>query len=153
MIGIGIIVILVIGIFTFKYISGANNTENISPTPTPTPSYKGVDENVEASISIRTNGKYVDLVITGLAGKYSALEYELSYDTEIGPKGSIGREKGKPIKLSEGQDEFEREVELGSCSTGGKCSYYTGVKNFKIVVKFYDENDEVYVLRKSFEDL
>ncbi|MCR4264383.1 MAG: hypothetical protein NUV98_06730 [Candidatus Roizmanbacteria bacterium] len=148
LIGGGIVVLILSGFFVFRIISGGQSTEEeITPTPTPTPAYQMVDESVQAEVVMQANGKYVDIIITGLDGRYESVEYELSYNTDKGPKGVIGEIK------SSGEDEVEREERLGTCSTGGKCTDHTGVENFKLVAKFHTEDGEVFILEKEFEEV
>ncbi|KKR50519.1 MAG: hypothetical protein UU81_C0002G0033 [Microgenomates group bacterium GW2011_GWC1_41_8] len=149
LIGGGIVVLILSGFFVFRMISsGEIAEEEITPTPTPTPAYQEVDDSVEAEITMQPNGKNVDITITGLDGRFESMEYELSYDTDKGPKGVIGK-----MPLKAGQDSVEREERLGTCSTGGKCTDHTGVENFKLVVKFYTADDEVFILEKDFEEV
>lgn len=149
LIGIGIAVLIISGYFLFRMVKGNDGSDTeVTPTPTPTPSYQTVDESVQADVAMQPNGKYVDISVTGLDGKFEMLEYELSYDTDKGPKGVIGK-----ITLTAGQDEAEREERLGTCSTGGKCTDHTGVENFKLVIKFHTEDGEIFILEKEFEEV
>jgi hypothetical protein len=151
LIGGGIVLIILVGFIIFRMVGASSGSEEVVPTPTPTPVYKEVDESVKAELSLRPNGRFVDLTITGMDGRFSAIEYEVSYQTDKGPKGALSG--ARPLPLKSGQDTFEKEVELGTCSTGGKCTYDTGVRNFKLAVKFHTEDDEVFILKKEFDEL
>ncbi|MBI4137505.1 hypothetical protein HY469_05590 [Candidatus Roizmanbacteria bacterium] len=146
LIGGGIVVVLIVGFLLFRMVNGGAAQEEITPTPTPTPAYQEV-EGVVAEITMQPNGKYVDITISGLDGRFESVEYELSYDTDKGPKGVIGEIQ------SAGEDEVEREERLGTCSTGGKCTDHTGVENFKLFLKFHTEDGETFIFEKEFDEL
>jgi hypothetical protein len=151
LIGGGIVLIVIVGFIIFRMVGASSVPKEVVPTPTPTPVYQEVDESVQAELSLRPNGKFVDLTITGMDGRFTALEYEVSYQTDKGPKGALSG--ARPLPLKSGLDTFEKEVELGTCSTGGKCTYDTGVHEFKLIVKFHTEDDKVFILKKEFEEL
>lgn len=142
----GVSVLVILGsVFAFRTFGGSNkNMPEV--TPSPTVSYKPV-EGVDAVLTPNAQKTKVTLALSGFDSRFSALEYELSYETDN--NGTQGAFTADPIDIS-GQEEFEREIELGSCSTGGKCSYDKGVRNFKLTAKFHVEDGQVYILQQEF---
>lgn len=90
-----------------------------------------VDASVKVDLSPKPDGKSVILSVSNIPDGTESLEYELSYTTDEGlPKGALGK-----ITLG-GKTEVTRDILLGTCSTGGKCTYDTGVTSVKLVLKF-----------------
>lgn len=143
-------VLLIGGIFAFTTF-GSKAPKKAAVTPTPSVSFKEVDSSVQASLTPNPAKTKVTLEITGLGGKYSQIEYELTYQTEN--HGAQGAFSPTPIALDPGADTFSREIELGSCSTGGKCTYDKGVKDFQLSAKFHLPNGEVQILKKTFASI
>jgi len=94
-------------------------------------------ENVVVDLTLSQDKKEVVLTISDLAG-YKSLEYELSYDTDKGPKGTLSG--SKPLSL-DGQDQFVRTV----------CTYDEGVRNISVVIKLYPQNGDPQIFKKSFD--
>ncbi|SRR3989338_718335 len=103
-------------------------------------------ENVVVDLTLSQDKKEVVLTISDLAG-YKSLEYELSYDTDKGPKGTLSG--SKPLSL-DGQDQFVRTVTLGTCSKN-VCTYDEGVRNISVVIKLYPQNGDPQIFKKSFD--
>lgn len=90
-----------------------------------------VDPSVVVDLTAKPDGKSVVLAVSKIPEGTESLEYELSYTTGEGlPKGALGK-----ITLS-GKSEITRDILLGTCSTGGKCTYDTGVTSVRLVLKF-----------------
>lgn len=158
-ISIGIIIALIVGGALFAVIKGRSSGEppesksnEVTVTPTPTEKLKQVDDSVTADLVVNKARTAVTMELVGLAGKYDGISYELRYASDDGEKGAVGGLK-TPIPLKEGSDEFSREVELGTCSTGGKCRYDKGVKNFSLTIKLHTTDGNVEILQKMFEEL
>lgn len=157
-ISIGIIIALILGGALFAVVTGRSPGEpeskdnEVTVTPTPTEKLKQVDDSVTADLVINKARTAVTMELVGLGGKYDGISYELRYASEDGEKGAVGGLK-TPIPLKEEADEFSREVELGTCSTGGKCRYDKGVKNFSLTIKLHTTDDKVEILQKMFEEL
>lgn len=117
-------------------------------SPTQAPVYKDVT-GVDVILKPNATNTQMSLTLSGLDGRFTGIEYELHYDTDKGPKGALSG--GKPIAMSAGQDSFTREITLGTCSTGGKCTHDKGVKNFKIFVKLHTSDGTVEILKKEFD--
>jgi hypothetical protein len=92
-----------------------------------------VDPSIEVSVTwSKTKDNTVVLVVKGLAGKYTSVGYELQYDSEGVGKGVTSG--SKPIDVT-GQDMFEREIYLGTCSKN-VCKPDPGVTNVSVVLEF-----------------
>ena len=74
----------------------------------------------------------VVLHVSNLGSKYQAVGYELSYDSQGLIKGV--NSGSKPIDVT-GQDGFEREVYLGTCSRN-VCKPDLGVEKVSVVLEF-----------------
>jgi hypothetical protein len=93
-----------------------------------------VDESVKVNLTKSSDGKSVDLTIAGIPDNTESIEYEMNYTTGAGlPKGAIGKIKSTDIS---GKVEVAKNILLGTCSTGGKCTYDTGVTKVNLVLKF-----------------
>jgi hypothetical protein len=148
-IGIVALIVIVGSFFVVKnFTQTSKSTEDSTPTPEVT--YKEVDSSVEATIAGNKAKTKAELTIQGLAQKFSKIEYELTYQTDN--NGTQGAFTNDPIDIS-GQHTFTRSIELGSCSTGGKCSYDKGVRDFKLTAKLHASTGEIFLLRKEFSSL
>lgn len=152
LIGVVVIITILLGIVGFRLLGKGNNTPGgEDTTPTPSPAYQEVDASVTASLVLSKNSKEVTMTISGLSGRYSAIEYEMNYQTDTGSQGTFSG--ATPISIESGADEFERQITLGSCSSGGRCTYDTGVRNFKLDAKLHTSDGSIHILRKIFESL
>jgi len=125
--------LLVTGVVIYKAVAPQSPDqiveEDLEPTPMP------VDSSVKVNLSkSRTKDNSVIISVSGLAGKYVSIAYELTYD-------SLGLIKGvnsgsKPIDISR-QSSFEREIYLGTCSRN-VCTADKGVKAVSLVLEFVD---------------
>lgn len=94
-----------------------------------------VDPSVVVDLQPQTGGKSVLLTVSKIPVGTSTIEYELSYITGEGlPKGALGK-----ITLSN-KTEVERDILLGTCSTGGKCTYDLGVTSVNLVLRFNSDS-------------
>ncbi|KKP59191.1 MAG: hypothetical protein UR52_C0010G0004 [Candidatus Gottesmanbacteria bacterium GW2011_GWA1_34_13] len=94
-----------------------------------------VDASVVVDLKTKADGKSVILTISKIPNNTESIEYELSYLTDKGlPKGALGK-----IDLK-GKTDVTRDILLGTCSTGGKCTYDTGVKSVNLVLRFNSAN-------------
>lgn len=139
------IVILLVGVLAMRFMGGSKNEETVEPTPTI--AYQEVDDSVQATLDANSAKTKVTLTVTGLANRFTKVEYELTYETDNnGTQGAFGEDEIAG-------DEFEKEVELGSCSTGGKCSYDKGVRNFKLTAKLHTPDGQIFLLRREFASI
>jgi hypothetical protein len=89
----------------------------------------------------------VVLSASGLGGKIVSVGYELSYDSQGLIKGV--QSGSKPIETA-GQDTFEREVYLGTCSKND-CKPDAGVTKVSIVLEFTDTNGKKSQYSKDYD--
>lgn len=88
----------------------------------------------------------VVLSATGLASKYTAVAYEVSYET----LGVVQGVTSRPIDIS-GKDTFTRDdIYLGTCSRN-VCRPHTGVQKVSIVLEFTDLSGKKSQLTKDFD--
>lgn len=74
---------------------------------------------------------------------FQKLDYEVTYDSDLAPQGVIGS-----ATLS-GELNYQKQIILGTCSTGGTCVYQTGVKNFNLKVELTDPSGNKTTLKTS----
>ncbi len=100
----------------------------------PTVNLPPVDESVKVDLKRAGDGKSVNLTVSNIPDNTESIEYEMNYITSAGlPKGAIGKIKSSDMQ---GKTEVTKNVLLGTCSTGGKCTYDTGVTKVNLVLKF-----------------
>lgn len=84
------------------------------------------------------------LDVSGLAGKYTKISYELTYDTKGVTQGSIGR----PIDAT-GQDTASTEIYLGTCSRN-VCTPHLGVTKISAALEFTDSSGKKSQFSKDY---
>lgn len=107
---------------------------------------------VEASVVVsaqksRTKDNTVILSVSGLGGTYKSVAYEVTYESQGLIKGV--NSGSKPIEVA-GQNSFEREVYLGTCSRN-VCKPDAGVKKVSVVLEFTDTSAKKSQFSKDFE--
>ncbi len=94
----------------------------------------------------RTKDNTIVLGVSGMQSKYSAVAYELSYD-------SLGIVQGvttKPLDVS-GKDTFSRDdIYLGTCSRN-VCRPHPGVKKISLVLEFTEPSGKVSQFSKDYD--
>lgn len=89
------------------------------------------DPSIVVDLQSKPDSRSVILTVSKIPKGTTSVEYELSYLTDEGlPKGALGK-----IDLN-GKTEVNRDILLGTCSTGGKCTYDTGVTSVQLVLRF-----------------
>ena len=126
------VLLLITGVVVFGAI-----TRKSTPTSIVPPEQQEELGPLDPSVSVdwkEVKASTYNLEIHGLASKYQELEYEFTYDTE----GLIqGGNNGKdPIEVSS-KDEFEREIYLGTCSSG-TCKPHKGIKKVSLLIILTD---------------
>jgi hypothetical protein len=153
---------VLIGVFCFLglllIITGIIVWKVMVAKPTVTPPIAETNTNIEEDIKPADTSILVNVVpskikdhavtisVSGLGGKVKDVEYELTYDSE----GIIqGVNSGsKPIDTS-GQDSFEREVYLGTCSKN-VCTPHPGVKGVTLTMIFTNTDGTKSQYSKDF---
>lgn len=129
------VILIIVGVVVYKAVfapvPGDGGQGNAFPTPVQLPP---VDESVSVDLAEGAKANTVELLVSGLDGKYKKLGYEFTYESEGLIKGvNTG---SSPIDVS-GEDEFSREIYLGTCSRN-VCTPDKGVSTISVVVEFTD---------------
>jgi hypothetical protein len=101
---------------------------------------------VDASFS-KVKDNTVVLKVSSLGSKYTTVGYELTYDSQGLIKGV--NSGSKPVEVA-GQDGFEREVYLGTCSRN-VCKPDLGVTKVTVVMEFTDTSGKKSQFSKDFD--
>lgn len=109
-------------------------------TPAPTPRVRKVDVNVNqepianrpfVQLVPRSDGHAVILNLIAIKKVSSNLEYEIEYNSGSLVQGAFGEVAIDVSKLP-----LSREILLGSCSTGGKCTYNPDITGGTLTLRF-----------------
>ncbi len=142
----GIVAIIVISVISFMAFRGKKQAKPSQTTPTQVQEeiIPTVDASVKVSVASQTDKRKFDLTISGIPKDTTTLEYEISYETDEGGIQGFN----SPVELEPGQDTYEKKgFLLGTCSTGGKCTYHTVAGPVNVTIKFSGSYGE-----KLFED-
>lgn len=105
------------------------------------------DASIGVSLAMnKAKPNTVVLKVTNLASKYASVGYELTYDSQGLIKGV--NSGSKPIEVS-GQDGFDREVYLGTCSRN-VCKPDLGVTKASVVLEFTAADGKKSQFSKEF---
>lgn len=141
------VLLLITGIIVYRAVAPA-------PDPVPVEEEEITELLPEADPSLvvavafsKTKDNTVVLSVANLASKYTTVGYELTYDSQGLIKGV--NSGSKPVEVA-GQDEFEREVYLGTCSRN-VCKPDLGVSKVSIVLEFTDTTGKKSQFSKEFD--
>lgn len=127
---VALIIVLIFAGGVFVLRSG-KNSQGSTATPSVTSFLPPADPNIKVDLKPINEGRIVILSLADIPGDTISIEYELTYVTENGlPKGVLGT-----TKLEPGQKSVEREITLGTCSSG-KCVYDENVEKVTVTLKF-----------------
>jgi hypothetical protein len=141
---IGILILLIIGYF-FIIKNFTKQSEIVEEVPTPTIALPTISNDVSVDLKAKPGNKAVVLTIGNIPADIVSVEYEMTYTTGDGlPRGL----NGGPIKLK-GEKQLLRDLDLGTCSTGGKCVYDTGVNSINLTLKF-NTLENASIFQKSY---
>lgn len=145
------------GLVVVAGITGFAVYKSLAPAAKPATEQQGgeeIEQLAEADPSIVVDAKLskakdntVILTVSNLRSKYESVGYELTYDSQGLIKGV--NSGSKPIGVT-GQDGFEREVYLGTCSRN-VCKPDLGVEKVSVVLEFTDTSGKRSQLSKDFE--
>lgn len=107
---------------------------------------------VDASVIVdvkksATKDNTVIMKVSGMAGKMASVGYELTYDSQGLIKGV--NSGSKPIETAN-QNDFERDIYLGTCSRN-VCKPDVGVTKISIAMEFTDSNGKKSQFTKDFD--
>lgn len=155
LIGIVVLILLVLG-GGFYFLS-ANKK---APAPTETTQDQVIldmkPEEIGLSMELTPDEKKVRFKADKLNG-VSHLEWEFSYDADIpvDPDAGGGEEGGKVTQSFGGETDVHGNSyesvfrELGTCSTGGKCRFDTGIEKVDLLLKVTKSDGKIYQVKDS----
>lgn len=133
------ILIITLVIFIGGALLSGCRKKNPTETPAPTQKPRKVDKEVNKEpvenrpfvrLLPRQDGKAIDFILIEDKKKAQDLEYEIEYNAGSlvqGAFGAIDSLSSLPVR---------KEILLGSCSTGGKCTYNKDVTGGNLTLRF-----------------
>lgn len=147
-IGVIVLVVVIGGIFTAKAMFAPKQSQVVTEEESEMETIPEVDASVIVAVSeSKSKPNTVIINVTGMDGKMAKVAYELTYESEGLIKGV--NSGSKPIEV-EGEDGFEREVYLGTCSRN-VCKPDVGVTKVSVVLEFTDTEGARSQFSKEFE--
>ena len=145
----GIIVLLILGFFLMKVFGGRNEPKNVGKEEEVIEeTLEPLDPSVEVNLTrSEVKDNTVVISIKGMGGKYVSIGYELQYES-----GGVGKgvtSGSRPLDVT-GQDSFEREIYLGTCSKN-VCKPDLGVTKVDLVLEFTNKDGKKSQFSKEFE--
>jgi hypothetical protein len=98
--------------------------------------------------------KYIQFTLTKLDG-LKHIEWEFTYDavapdTGDGGGGMVTQGFGGEADIDSSESSYTSEKrELGTCSTGGKCRFDTGIEKVNLIIKVTKTDGKVYQVDAS----
>jgi len=145
----GVILIFIVGFFSVRTF-GPNNqqTSIVREEEIVQEDLVPLDASVEVNL-VKSTAKdnSVVITVTGMASRFVTIGYELQYES-----GGVGKgvtSGSKPLDVT-GQDEFEREIYLGTCSKN-VCKPDLGVSSVTLVLEFTSTAGTKSQFSKEFE--
>lgn len=140
---LGVIALLVIlGVGGWVYRSVNNNEspqETLATSKIEAVNQIPIEDRPYIMIGPRADGREVSLTVNRLEGT-SSVEYELEYQAGTLLQGAFGK-----IDFSLQREPVIRNILLGSCSAGGKCSYHEDVNGGTLLLRY--TNGESVILK------
>ena len=127
---------MLVGSLLFAGCKKSGSTANTSPTPRA----RKVDVNVNqepianrpfVQLTPRGDGHAITLNVISLKKPSTDLEYEIEYNSGSLVQGAFGQ-----VALDASKLPLSKEILLGSCSTGGKCTYNADVTGGTLTLRF-----------------
>ena len=100
-----------------------------------------VPERPVVFITPLTDGRNIEITVTGIKKPATSVEYEIEYFTENLVQGAQGEFPATTLPAV-------KKLLLGSCSAGGACSYHTNVTGDTLKTRFV--GPENYALKQSW---
>jgi len=147
---IGVIVLAVVvgGIVAAKAMFSPKQSQIVTEEESEMETIPEVDASVVVTVSeSKSKANTIIINVTGMDGKMAKVAYELTYESEGLIKGV--NSGSKPIEVA-GEDGFEREVYLGTCSRN-VCKPDVGVTKVSVVLEFTDTEGARSQFSKEFE--
>jgi|GEM_PF-342264 len=145
----GVIILLIFGFFLIKAFGNKGEPKKAVQEDVPIEEIlKEVDSSVEVNLlESKVKDNSVVITIKGLASRYVSIGYELQYES-----GGVGKgvtSGSKPLDVT-GQDSFEREIYLGTCSKN-VCKPDLGVTKVGLVLEFTNTAGTKTQFSKEFD--
>jgi hypothetical protein len=145
----GVIALLILGFVFVKVFGNKGETKKVTPEDAPV---EEVLREIDSSVSVdlvksKVKDNSVVITVTGLASRFVSIGYELQYES-----GGVGKgvtSGSKPLDVT-GQDTFEREIYLGTCSKN-VCKPDLGITKVGLVLEFTNTAGTKYQFSKEFE--
>ncbi len=139
------ILLVATGVVVYKMVSAPKTAPPVAEEPVE------ILPQVDASVVVGlTKSKIKDntlvLSISGLAGKYTKVAYEISYDSQ----GTTQGVTSQPLDVT-GKDSFVRDdIYMGTCSRN-VCRPHLGVKKVSLVLEFTDTSGKKSQFTKDYD--
>lgn len=145
--GVVVVLLAVTGFVVYKAVfapapATQQTTDQITPTTLP-PADTSISVNLIKSTSAANT---VTIQIKGMGGKMTTVGYELSYESQGLVKGV--NSGSKPADVA-GQDTFNRDIYLGTCSKND-CKPDVGVSKVTLNVVFTDTTGKQSQFSKDY---
>jgi hypothetical protein len=132
--------ILVMGVVVGSLLFAGCGKPQSQGQANPTPRARKADVNVNmepianrpfVTLTPRADGHAVELNLISEKKPSTDLEYEIEYDSGSLVQGAFGQ-----TSIDAGKFPLSKEILLGSCSTGGKCTFNTDVTGGTLTLRF-----------------
>ena len=146
----GVLVLLLVGtgFIVYKVLVPSKSATEVAKDEDVVETLPPADASIKVDVSkSKAKDNTVVMKVSGLGGKIVSVAYELTYDSEGLIKGV--NSGSKPIE-TDGKDDFEREVYLGTCSRN-VCKPDAGVKKISVVMEFTDKEHKKSQFTKDYD--
>ncbi len=145
-----IVVFLILALIGGYFFISGRNSDTVEETGSVQQELPKISaEELGLEIIPSSDLKYIQFRVANLKD-ITHLEWEFTYDaiapdTGDGGGGLVTQGFGGEAEIKPGESEFLSERrELGTCSTGGKCRFDTGIERVDLIVKVTKADGKVY---------
>lgn len=125
-----VVIAIIAGVFIFKRKDKSQLETKEKPKIIEPVNQIPIKDRPFSNIYPRSDGKEVTLIVNEYPGATS-VEYELEYQAGTLLQGAFGK-----IDFAKETAPIERNILLGSCSAGGKCSYHENVNGGTLTLRY-----------------
>lgn len=144
-IGVLVLLLIVTGVVVYKAVFSGKPVEQVTEDIAPMV-VAPVDSSVIVDlVKSGTTANTVIISVSGMDGKMVSVAYELMYES----KGITQGVTGKSVEV-EGEDTFERDLYLGTCSKN-VCTPHLGVSQVNLVLVFTDTTGNQSQFSKDYD--
>lgn len=138
-----ILLIPLVSIVLFSHLTGETNSSSFDlETSIRNTFVSSFIPDPTVDLTLENGGRELKIKLTNVY-RFKKIDYVLTYDKTGGIDGAKGN-----TDLN-GDNTWERNITLGTCTSGGTCTYHTGVKNFLLKVRLTDADGNFTNLEKS----